>query len=71
VPPARVAEAAAALSAAGLSASAQADGSLHLPASREEDVSRAVKTLALADVPILEVRSSADLEELFRKPDAP
>jgi len=71
VPPARVAEAAAALSAAGLSASAQADGSLHLPASREEDVSRAVKTLALADVPILEVRSSADLEGLFRKPDAP
>jgi ABC-2 type transport system ATP-binding protein len=70
VPPARVAEAAAALSAAGLSASPQADGCLHLSAAREEDVSRAVRTLALSDVPVLEARSSADLEELFRKPDA-
>ena len=28
---------------------------------------RAVKALALADVPVLEARSSADLEEMFRK----
>jgi hypothetical protein len=44
------------------------EGSLHLPSASEEDVARAVKTLALADVPVLEVRSSADLEELFRRP---
>ena len=30
------------------------------------DVARAVKALAVADVPVLEVRSSAELEELFR-----
>ncbi len=37
-----------------------------LPVSAEEDLARAVKSLALADVPVLEARSSADLEELFR-----
>jgi ABC-2 type transport system ATP-binding protein len=68
VPPDRAADAGAALSAAGIDATSSPDGSLHLPSANEADVARAVKTLALADVPVLEVRSSADLEELFRKP---
>ena len=67
VPPDRAADAAAALSAAGFDVASSGEGSLHLPSASEEDVARAVKTLALADVPVLEVRSSADLEELFRR----
>ena len=68
VPAARAADGAAALSAAGFDVASSGEGSLHLPSASEEDVARAVKTLALADVPVLEVRSSADLEELFRRP---
>jgi ABC-2 type transport system ATP-binding protein len=67
VPPERVAEAAAALSAAGISSEAAEDGSLRLPDGAEADVARAVKALALADVPVLEVRTSAELEQLFRE----
>ncbi|HTR04031.1 MAG TPA: ABC transporter ATP-binding protein [Thermoanaerobaculia bacterium] len=67
VPEGRAEEARAALEAGGLSAQVDADGSLHLAASGEADVARAVKTLALADVPVLEVRASADLEGLFRE----
>jgi len=70
VPPARVPEAAAALAEAGLLASPQPDGTLHLDAAREEDISRAVQALVHAGVPVLEARASADLEELFRKADA-
>ena len=70
VPAARVAEAAAALSGAGLTVSPQADGTLHLPAAREEDIPEAVRVLVHADIPVLEARASADLEELFRKADA-
>jgi ABC-2 type transport system ATP-binding protein len=66
VPPDRAAEALAALAASGFEASSRTEGAIALPAAREEDIARAVKTLALADVPVLEVRSSADLEELFR-----
>ena len=67
VPPARVEEARAALSASGIAAEASQDGSLRLAESTDADVARAVKALALADVPVLEVRSSAELEELFRQ----
>jgi hypothetical protein len=67
VPPPRTADAAAALAAAGFDATPSPDGSLALPSASEEDVARAVKTLALADVPVLEVRASADLESLFRR----
>jgi ABC-2 type transport system ATP-binding protein len=66
--PARVQEAAALLSGAGFAVRVDEGGLLHLPAARDEDVARAVKTLALADLPVFEVRSSADLEELFRPP---
>ncbi len=34
----------------------------------EEDVARAVRALALKEVPVYEVRSSAELEDLFRSP---
>ncbi len=67
VPPERAADASAALAGAGFEAASSPDGSLHLSSASEADVARAVKTLALADVPVLEVRASADLEELFRR----
>lgn len=66
VPAGRVGDAMAALSSAGFESRSETDGSIHLPAGSEEEVSRAVKTLALADIPVVEVRSSADLEQLFR-----
>ena len=67
VPPERAAQALAALSAAGIASEAAEDGSLRLGDGAEAEVARAVKTLALADVPVLEVRSSAELEQLFRE----
>jgi ABC-2 type transport system ATP-binding protein len=68
VPPARVGEAQAALTAAGFRAEAGTEGGVHIHDAPDEEVARAVRTLALADVPIYEVRSSAELEELFRGP---
>src|SRR5262249_36071748 len=62
----RAAHAAALLAAAGFEVRSEDGGLLHLAAARDEDVARAVKTLAIADVPIFEARSSADLEGLFR-----
>ena len=67
VPDGRAEEARAALEATGFAAEVDAEGSLRLSGSSEADVARAVKTLALADVPVLEVRASADLEGLFRE----
>src|SRR5262249_52127156 len=66
VPPDRIAAAAEALSQDGVAAQALPDGTLAFPISTEEDLARAVRALALADVPVLEARSSADLEEMFR-----
>jgi ABC-2 type transport system ATP-binding protein len=54
------------LAAAGIAAEDGADATLRLSAGADADVARAVKALAIADVPVLEVRSSAELEELFR-----
>ncbi len=68
VPPTRAAEALAALAVAGFRAEAGPEGGVHVHDAPDEDVARAVKTLALADLPVYEVRSSADLEELFRRP---
>ncbi len=67
VPPGRTDGAIAALAQAGLSAEADAGGLLRLSVEGEEELSRAVKALALADVPVLEARASADLEDLFRR----
>ena len=67
VPPDRLEQAREALTAAGISAEPGPEGALRLAETSETDVARAVKALALADVPVLEVRSSAELEELFRE----
>jgi ABC-2 type transport system ATP-binding protein len=71
VPETRISEARAALAAAGIAAEPGPEGSLRLADSADADVAKAVKTLALADVPVLEVRSSAELEELFRPGGSP
>jgi len=71
VPPDRGGDAAAVLSAAGFPVAPSPDGTFHLTAAREEDLSRAVKALALADVPVIEARLSADLEQLFRGSETP
>ena len=67
VPPDRLEQAREALAAAGISAEPGPEGALRLAETSETDVASAVKALALADVPVLEVRSSAELEELFRE----
>ncbi len=67
VRPERLAEATALLARAGIAAETEPDGSIRLAGASEADVAGAVKALALADVAVLEVRSSAELEELFRK----
>ena len=66
VAPADAARAVEVLAAAGLPAESDGTGQLRLAGGSEEDASRSVKALALADVAVLEVRSSAELEELFR-----
>jgi ABC-2 type transport system ATP-binding protein len=66
VPPERAEAAREALAAAGLAVEAGDGGALRLPAADDASIAAAVKALALADVPVVEVRSSADLEELFR-----
>ena len=55
------------LRAAGVFATSGADGTLRLAAGGEDDLSRAVKLLAVADVAVLEARASADLESLFHR----
>jgi ABC-2 type transport system ATP-binding protein len=67
VPDGRGDEARAALAVSGISAEPGPGGSLRLAESGDADVARAVKALALADIPVLEVRASAELEELFRE----
>jgi ABC-type multidrug transport system ATPase subunit len=66
VPAPSAAAGAAALAAAGVAAEPAPDGWLRLADAGEDRVAAAVKALALADVPVLEVRASAELEELFR-----
>ncbi len=66
--PGRATEAAALLASEGFEVRAEPDGTVHVAAARDEDVSRAVRALALADFPVFEARSSADLEGLFRGP---
>jgi len=66
VPPDRADAAREALAAAGIAVEPGDGGALRLPSADEASVAAAVKALALADVPVVEVRSSAELEELFR-----
>ena len=67
IPPDRVEAARAALAAAGIASEPGPVGALRLATASEADVAAAVKALAMADVAVLEVRSSAELEELFRE----
>ena len=56
------------LAAAGVVAESAGGGILRLADATETQIAAAVKALALADVAVLEVRSSAELEDLFREP---
>jgi len=67
VPPEQMEGALAALASSGISAVAGTDGQVRLSSGEEEELARAVKALALADIPVLEARSFADLEALFRE----
>jgi ABC-2 type transport system ATP-binding protein len=58
------------LAEAGVAAEPVGDGVLRLSESSDVKVSAAVKALALADVAVLEVRASAELEELFREKES-
>jgi ABC-2 type transport system ATP-binding protein len=71
VPADRREQAATALRTAGFAPEAASDDTLRLSIASEDDLARAVKALALADVPVLEARSSADLEEMFRRSPDP
>ncbi|MEP6769540.1 MAG: ABC transporter ATP-binding protein [Acidobacteriota bacterium] len=64
--PARAADAAARLASEGFQVRAEPDGTIHVAAARDEDIARAVRSLAAADFPVYEARSSADLESFFR-----
>ena len=64
--PERAAEAVAILAAEGFEAQASTDGAVRLGSPAEADVARGVRALALHDIPVYEVRSSAELEDLFR-----
>lgn len=65
VPAGRAAAAVGALSASGIEAAAFSDSEVHLASGEEEGLSRAVKALVLADIPVFQARSDADLEGLF------
>jgi ABC-2 type transport system ATP-binding protein len=65
VPADRIDAALSALRGSGFAPQSGPGGSLRLPVADDEELARAVKALALADVPVLEARSSADLEEMF------
>jgi ABC-2 type transport system ATP-binding protein len=65
VPAGRAAAAVGALSASGIEAAASSDSDVRLASGEEEGLSRAVKALVLADIPVFEARSDADLEGLF------
>jgi ABC-2 type transport system ATP-binding protein len=65
VPATALVEAARVLALQGIAAEAEPDGTLRFDAPSDEDMARAVRLLALEDVPVYEARVSAELEELF------
>jgi ABC-type multidrug transport system ATPase subunit len=69
VPEDRLADAAALLSADGVAAQPDADGTVRLAVASDEDMAHAIRVLAIAGVPVYEARVSAELEELF-EPEA-
>ena len=70
VPSERLDDAVRVLADAGVAAEPVGDGVLRLAEASDAQVSAAVKALALADVAVLEVRASAELEELFREKES-
>jgi ABC-2 type transport system ATP-binding protein len=67
VAPGRAADAVAALASAGFAPESGSDGAIRVPVASDEDLALALQTLARADVPVFEARSSMDLEDLFRR----
>jgi ABC-2 type transport system ATP-binding protein len=70
VPAARLAETAGALLGEAFTPRVESDGSIRFVVGSDEDMARAIRSVALAGVPIYEARISAELEELFSPPVA-
>ena len=60
-----LAAAASVLSREGFEPNPDANGSLRFPVGSDDDMARAIRALALADIPLYEAKVSAELEELF------
>jgi ABC-2 type transport system ATP-binding protein len=71
VPAAGLAAAASVLSREGFDPNADANGSLRFPVGSDDDMARAIRALALAEIPVYEAKVSAELEELFSERAAP
>jgi ABC-type multidrug transport system ATPase subunit len=65
VPTSRLVEALSILAAEATAASSEPDGTLRFAVASDDEMARAVRALAIADVPVYEARVSAELEELF------
>jgi ABC-2 type transport system ATP-binding protein len=65
VPGARLIDASTVLASEAFQPEAEPDGSLRFPVASDEEMARAVRALALAEIPVYEARVSAELEELF------
>jgi ABC-2 type transport system ATP-binding protein len=65
IPESRTAEAVSLLAVEATVATSEADGTLRFPIGSDDDMARAIRALAIADVPVYEARVSAELEELF------
>jgi ABC-2 type transport system ATP-binding protein len=65
VPPARVVEAAGALSGEAFALQTDPAGLLKFVVGSDEDMARVIRAVALSGVPVYEARISAELEELF------
>jgi len=68
IPVSRLAEGVTALSAESLVAESEPEGFLRFAVGSDEEMARAIRALALANVPVYEARVSAELEELFETP---
>jgi ABC-2 type transport system ATP-binding protein len=68
IPISRLAEGVSALSAESLVAESEPEGVLRFAVGSDEEMARAIRALALANVPVYEARVSAELEELFETP---
>lgn len=65
IPASRLGEATSILSGEAVAADTEPDGTIRFPVGSDDDMARAIRVLALADIPVYEARVSAELEELF------